>query len=146
MSKAISILTLMFTLCLGLTRVQAQEKRILYASTDIQQEPTTPRIKTIRGNSLSSFLTVRYEDGTKKRIAINNLWGFIDKGIIHRRTGKNFVAILNQQPGLIEYGSMPIPDYDVTTKSTDWRNGPHYFSKTLDSKLYPSKKAALNGE
>lgn len=140
MNKAISILTLMFTLCLWLTPAQAQEKRILYASADIQQEPTPPRIKTIRGNSLSSFLTVRYEDGTKKRIAVKDVWGYIDRGTICRRVGKNFVAIAKQEPGLIEYYSMPLPHYDVITKSTKWREGPHYFSKTLDSKLYPSPK------
>ena len=146
MSKAISILILTLTLCLWLTHVQAQEKRILYASTDIQQEPTTPRIKTIRGNGLSSFLTVRYEDGSKKRIAVKDIWGYIDRGTICRRVGKNFLAVAKQEPGLIEYYSMPLPDYDVTTKSTDWREGPHYFSKTLDSKLYPSKKAALKND
>ncbi len=146
MSKPIWIFTLTFTLCLWLIDGHAQEKRIFYTSTEIQQEPITPRIKTIRGVIHSSFLRVQYEDGTQKRIAIKDVWGYSDKGTLCRRVGKVFLAVISQQADLIEYRGMLVPRYDGMTKTTKWEDGPHYFSKTLDSKLYQSKQAALDSE
>lgn len=143
MKNSNAIIAVIFNLCLWPTQSQAQDIRILFSSVDIKQEEIISSVRSIRGNSFSSFLSVRYKDGTKKRVAREKIWGYIEKGKIYRRSGKNFLEIVNQQ-GLIEYASSPIPNYNVITKATNWRVGPHYFSKTLDSKICSSMKEALS--
>jgi hypothetical protein len=88
---------------------------------------------------------VVYENGTKKKINNKDIWGFILDGRLYRRYKKDFLEVV-KQGDLIEYRSRRIPDYDITTNSTNMIERPHVFSITLDGKLYPSVKAALKGE
>lgn len=125
------------------TPVAAQTKRILYASDELhQQTPPLSPIHSISRTSMSSFLKIRYADGRRQRIPVRDVWGFVDNGTIYRRVGKSFMAVIDQKPGLIEYSSDPVPYYDVVTKATIRRKGPHYFSTSLDGQLYKSEKAA----
>ena len=89
--------------------------------------------------------TVKYEDGSKRRINNKDVWGFIQDGRLYRRYRRDFLEVVSQRD-LIEYKSRTIPQWDVITKSTHMVERPHVFSKTLDSKLHPSAKAALKGD
>ncbi len=139
------IATFFLTFCLQVAYSQAQENRILYSSVEIKQAPALPNISSIRSASAFPFVTVVYENGTKKKIDNKDIWGFISEGRLYRRYKRDFLEVV-KQGDLIEYRSRRIPDYDVTTNSTNMIDRPHVFSRTLDGKLYPSVKAALKGE
>jgi hypothetical protein len=144
-SKCIVAFSFSLILSLASFYCQAQENRVLYSSAEIKQEPAPPKIKSIRSASAFPFITVVYENGSKKKIDNKDVWGFILDGRLYRRYKRDFLEVVNQGE-LIEYKSRPIPDYDVTTNSTNMIERPHVFSKTLDGKLYPSAKAASKGD
>ena len=144
-SKFVTALFLSLVLSFSGLYSQAQENRVLYSSADIKQQPVLPKIKSIRSASAFSFMTVRYEDGSKKKINNKDVWGFVQDGRLYRRYKRDFLEIVSQGD-LIEYKSRPIPQHDVITNSTDMIDRPHVFSKTLDGKLYLSAKAALKGD
>ena len=145
MTKFNLIAAISLAFCLQVVCSQAQENRVLYSSADIKQQPTFPKIKSIRSASAFPFITAVYEDGSKKKISNKDVWGFIQDGKLYRRYKRDFLEVVSQGD-LIEYKSRPIPDHDVTTNSTNMVDRPHVFSKTLNSKLHPSAKAALRGD
>ena len=124
---------------------QAQENRVLYSIAEIKEQPTLPKITSIRSATAFPFITAKYEDGSKKRINSKDIWGFIQDGRLYRRYKLDFLEVVSQGD-LIEYKSRPIPHYDVITKSTTMIDRPHIFSKTLDGKLYSSAKDAQKGD
>jgi hypothetical protein len=66
--KLVIVLSLAFSL--QLLYSQAQDNRILYASGDVNQSDNkTPKITSITDRTSSNFLTVKYENGSKQRIA-----------------------------------------------------------------------------
>ena len=141
-----SVIALSLAFSLGLLFSQAQDNRILYTSKEVSQSETrTPRITSIADRAIHNFLTVKYEDGLKKRIANSEVWGYIADGKLYRRYKRDFLEVISQND-VVKYRPKPISKYDVITKSTPMVERPYLFSKSLDGKIYSSEKAVSEVE
>ena len=126
--------------------LRIEPNRVLFRSTEIAQTTPTPTdsIKWIRPIAFNrGVLKIRYMDGHEDRIAKNSFWGFSDrKGRVYRRYRRNYLEVV-QIGELVTY-----KEHTTTTSSVDGQlqSVPvtnTYYSKTLDSPIYSSRKKAM---
>ena len=119
---------------------QAQTARVLYSSKELQITPQTTGIKKITRTLTGPFIRVHYLDGSKNKIPVNDIWGYVDQyGQICRQFKKDFFQINDQSDG-IEYKEF----YVASAGRIPMVHTSYYYSRDLDSPIYKHRKDALS--
>lgn len=117
------------------------QQRLLYTSADLPGTLPAKPVKSIRGGALTRYLTVHYHDGTEERILKTSVWGYVDKKSRTFRRLKHQFLEVHKIGDLVEYVS-----HDVQAVGPPVHMIPvthYFFSKTLDSPVYASRKKAM---
>ncbi len=117
------------------------QQRLLYTSADLPGTLPAKPVKSIRGGALTRYFTVRYQDGTEERVPKTSVWGYVDKkNRTFQRMKHNFMEVAKIGE-VVEYVSHELRFVGHPLHTIPVVN--HYFSKTLDSPVYASRKKAL---
>lgn len=147
MNRFLVLLLALLTACsVKQQPLRIEPNRVLFHSTEISQTtPTaTDSVKWIRPIAFNrGVLKIRYLDGHEGRIAKNSFWGYSDrKGRVYRRYRRSYLEVV-QVGELVRYEEHTTTASSVNGQMQSIPVTNTYYSKTLDSPIYSSRKKAM---
>ena len=122
-----------------------EPSQLLRQSSDLYRtEPSQP-IKSVGATFLSGqHVVIRYPDGRTEKVPRASVWGYSNKkGKIYRIYGKTEYEVVTVGD-VITYEQQSTRNTMVGSQTTITTVIETFYSKTLDSKIFSSRKKALN--
>ncbi|MGV3557395.1 hypothetical protein [Larkinella arboricola] len=134
MRQIVLFLAILVTACAPQQRLRVEPNRLLRHSADVNNTGVDQAITAIRP-AFPSFgnLVVRYADGRTEKVSRKSVWGYTDKkGRVYRQYGNSYYEVIDMGEVVQYERKNPQPNQRYRR-----------YSKTLDSKLYLTRKKAL---
>lgn len=125
--------------------LQMEPNQLLRQSSDLYHTEPGPPIKTVGSGFLNGRnVSIRYSDGRSEKVPRKEIWGYSNKkGKIYRLYGKTEYEVVTVGD-VITYEQQSTRNTMVGSQTTITTVIETFYSKTLDSKIFSSRKKALN--
>ncbi|GAB3931246.1 hypothetical protein [Larkinella terrae] len=147
MRRIVFILALLTAACSPGTRkgLQMEPNQLLRQSSDLYRSEPGPPIKSVGAVFLNARnVRIRYPDGRFEIIPRKEIWGYSNKkGKIFRLYGKTEYEVVTVGD-VITYEQQSTQNVMAGNHPTVTTVIETFYSKTLDSKIFSSRKKALN--
>jgi hypothetical protein len=105
-----------------------QSNKVIHNSSDIMKSSPDSIINITPSVFIfGKYLTVKYANGTEKKVSKDSIWGYQSKDILYRLVDKRFYQVVGKNETYIKYKH--------STKFTQY-----YMSKNYDSEVLPFSK------
>ncbi|MFD1144806.1 hypothetical protein ACFQ4C_26995 [Larkinella insperata] len=137
MRQIVVLLALLVSACAPQQRLRTEPNRLLLQSTDINNTTASQPVKSIHPSFLGfGNLTIRYADGRTEKVSKKSVWGYTDKkGRVYRYYRNTYFEVLDLDEVVRYERTRPHSPKNPRLQQ--------FYSKTLDSKLFNSRKKAL---